>query len=203
MSCRVIVVDAYDSFVHILVAYLENIGCCISLFRKDDPGLELAIQNHEFDMLLLGPGPGHPSESGYGRLLDINQGRLPVLGVCLGHQAIGLYYGCNIKYASRLMHGKTSNISHDGLGCFSSYGTQDFCAMRYHSIIVSEDHLPSHLTVSAKSTDDHYVMGIRHRTLPIEGVQFHPESIGTEDGDRILKNFINTYIVNESGLCNG
>ena len=194
MSCNVIVVDAYDSFVHILVAYLEKIGCIVDLYRKDDPKLLKAINKQNGEMILLGPGPGHPAESGYSQLLDLNSGRLPVLGVCLGHQAIGLYYGAQVQYAKNLMHGKCSHISHDGLGSFRSYGDQKFLGMRYHSIILSDIDMPTCLKISARSDDDHYVMGVRHETLKIEGIQFHPESIGTPGGIHILENFIDSYV---------
>ena len=194
MSPRVIVVDAYDSFVHILVSYLEILGCKVDLYRKDDPGLTQAVEGSEGGFLLLGPGPGHPADSGYGNLLNLNAGRMPVLGVCLGHQAIGLHYGCQIEYARNLMHGKTSHIAHDGQGCFTSFLDSSFVAMRYHSIVVSEESLPKEIEISARSVDDAYVMGIRHNSLNIEGIQFHPESIGTDSGIQILQNFMDTYV---------
>jgi len=193
MSRHVIVVDAYDSFVHILVSYLQVIGCRVSLYRKDDGRLANAVHQSAADMLLLGPGPGHPADSGYGQLLALNQGRMPVLGVCLGHQAIGLHYGCQVEYAKNRMHGKTSLIHHDGKGCFKTFLTRPFSAMRYHSIVVSNSNLPSGMEVSARSADDHYVMGIRNKALKIEGIQFHPESIGTQSGAQILQNFIDAY----------
>lgn len=193
MSRHVIVVDAYDSFVHILVAYLQKLGCSVSLYRKDDTQLVDAVQNSYGDYLLLGPGPGHPVDSGYGRLLHLNAGRIPVLGVCLGHQAIGLHYGCKIEYAKHLMHGKRSWISHDKQGCFKSLPSQKILAMRYHSIVVSEENLPKDILISARSDDDSYVMGIRHAFFKIEGIQFHPESIGTDFGLQILQNFIGTH----------
>jgi anthranilate synthase component 2 len=194
MSHRVIVVDAYDSFVNILVSYLVDIGCNVDLYRKDDDHLIRAVQNSKGDFILLGPGPGHPDNSGYGNLLRLNAGRIPVLGVCLGHQAIGLYYGCQIEYAGHLMHGKKSLISNDGRGCFTSLSGNSFLAMRYHSIVVSNGNLPSEIEISAISEDDGYVMGIRHKALKIEGIQFHPESIGTEFGVQILQNFMDTYL---------
>jgi anthranilate synthase component 2 len=194
MSRRVIVVDAYDSFVHILVSYLQEIGCEVNMYRKDDLRLVQAIEDSASDALLLGPGPGHPAESGYGNLLSLNAGRIPVLGVCLGHQAIGLHYGCQIEYARHLMHGKKSHISHDGQGCFRSFSERSFIAMRYHSIVVSDESLPKEIKISARSEDDSYVMGIRHNSLKIEGIQFHPESIGTEFGIQILQNFMDTYL---------
>jgi len=193
MSPQVIVVDAYDSFVHILVSYLQAIGCGVSLYRKDDARLVRAVDESAGDILLLGPGPGHPAESGYGNLLRLNAGRMPVLGICLGHQAIGLHYGCQIEYAKHLMHGKSSRISHDGKGCFKSFSQKTILAMRYHSIVVSDEGLPECIDISARSDDDSYVMGIRHTSLKIEGIQFHPESIGTEFGLHILQNFMDTH----------
>jgi anthranilate synthase component 2 len=194
MPHHVIVVDAYDSFVHILVNYLQEIGCEVELFRKDDLRLAQVIEKSAGDFLLLGPGPGHPADSGYANLLRINAGRMPVLGVCLGHQAIGLYYGCQVEYARHLMHGKTSLVSHDGKGCFGSFSGDSLLAMRYHSIVVSNQNLPKEIQISARSEDDSYVMGIRHSLLSIEGIQFHPESIGTDFGIDILRNFIDTYL---------
>lgn len=193
MSHRVIVVDAYDSFVHILVGYLQILGCTVDLYRRDDPNLLGAVVDSAGDFLLLGPGPGHPKDSGYSELLAANDGRMPTLGVCLGHQAIALHYGCQLDYAKHLMHGKTSNISHDGKGCFTGCPDQ-FSAMRYHSIVVSDEQLSSAIAVSARSTDDSYIMGIRHRQLKVEGIQFHPESIGTNQGINLLNNFIHSYV---------
>lgn len=194
MSHHAIVVDAYDSFVHILVNYLQEIGCEVDLYRKDDLRLAQVIEKSAGDFLLLGPGPGHPADSGYANLLRINAGRMPVLGVCLGHQAIGLHYGCQVEYARYLMHGKTSRIFHDGQGCFGSFSGDSFLAMRYHSIVVSDQNLPEEIQISARSEGDSYVMGLRHSSLKIEGIQFHPESIGTDFGMDILRNFIGLYL---------
>ncbi|MFM2029577.1 MAG: anthranilate synthase component [Pseudomonadota bacterium] len=194
MSRRVIVVDAYDSFVNILVSYFQEMGCEVDLYRKDDARLARAVEESVGDALVLGPGPGHPADSGYGNLLNLNAGRMPVLGVCLGHQAIGLHYGCVIEYARHLMHGKTSQIFHDAQGCFKSFSSNAFTAMRYHSIVIADENLPKEIKISARSGDDSYVMGIRHNTLKIEGIQFHPESVGTEFGIQILQNFMDTYL---------
>jgi anthranilate synthase/aminodeoxychorismate synthase-like glutamine amidotransferase len=192
MRCRVTIVDAYDSFVHILVAYVRTLGCEVNVLRKDHPDLIEYIGPHHCDVLLLGPGPGHPSDSGYLTLLEHNAGRVPVLGICLGHQAIALHYGASLLYAKRLMHGKASRIDHDGKGCFR--GLPDgFRAMRYHSIIVDTRTLGEHLIPTASSDADGYLMGLRHAHLPIEGVQFHPESIGTEYGIEIIRNFIDRH----------
>ncbi|AIC12410.1 anthranilate synthase component II [Xylella fastidiosa] len=203
MPYRVIVVDAYDSFVHILVSYFEQLGCKVTVLRKDDPGLLALIDPLYSDIIVPGPGPGpgpgHPSQSGYDIILNKNSGRLPVLGVCLGHQAIGLYYGCIIKYAKNLMHGKTSLIKHDGQGCYVSLNSRTLKVMRYHSIIVANKDIPSHMAVTSYSIDDNYIMGLRHQSFPIESVQFHPESIATECGLDLIKNFITTYTFNKKG----
>lgn len=194
MSYRVIVVDAYDSFVHILVAYFESLGCDVSLYRKDDARLVKIIHESDGDVLLLGPGPGHPQDSGYGKLLELNAERMPVLGVCLGHQAIGLHYGSKVQYATHLMHGKTSSISHDQKGCFSSFSPNPFMAMRYHSLVISDEDFPAEAEITARSEDDGYIMGIRLASLKVEGIQFHPESIGTDHGKKILQNFMEEYV---------
>ncbi|MDC8015174.1 anthranilate synthase component II [Tahibacter soli] len=192
MRCRVTIVDAYDSFVHILVDYVRRLGCDVRVLRKDEPGLVDAIDPSRCDVLLLGPGPGHPRDSGYLALLERNAGRVPVFGVCLGHQAIGLYYGATLAYAQRLMHGKTSRVEHDGKGCFRNV-PRGFRAMRYHSIVVDAATLGNELVATATSDTDGYLMGLRHASLPIEGVQFHPESIGTEYGLEIIRNFIEVH----------
>jgi len=194
MSYRVIVVDAYDSFVHILVGYFESCGCDVSLYRRDDIRLAKIIDESEGDVLVLGPGPGHPKDSGYGKLLELNAERMPVLGVCLGHQAIGLHYGSKVQYATHLMHGKTSPISHDQKGCFSSFSPNSFMAMRYHSLVISDEDFPTEVEITARSEDDGYIMGIRLASLKLEGIQFHPESIGTEYGKQILQNFMEEYV---------
>lgn len=193
MRCRVTIIDAYDSFVHILVSYVRKLDCEVRVLRRDDPDLAAHIGPDVCDVLLLGPGPGHPADSGYLQLLERNAGRVPVFGVCLGHQAIALYYGARLEYAQRLMHGKVSRISHDGKGCFAGLPAEGFDAMRYHSIIVDRESLGDTLVATAVSDTDDYLMGLRHAHLPIEGVQFHPESIGTEHGLEIIRNFIQSY----------
>jgi len=195
MPCRVTIVDAYDSFVHILVSYFQRIGCNVKVLRKDDPNLLSLIDPLYSDIVVLGPGPGHPSESGYDSILNKNAGRLPVLGVCLGHQAIALYYGCTVQYAKNLMHGKTSIIEHDRRGCYAFLNGSTLKVMRYHSIIVADKDIPNNLVVTSRSKDDNYIMGLRHQHLPIESVQFHPESIGSEDGLDFIRNFIDMYFL--------
>lgn len=190
MTVNVTLVDAYDSFVYILAGYFKALGCKVRVVRKDAPDILDIIRPERSQILVLGPGPGHPGESGYLRLLESNAGRVPTLGVCLGHQAIGMYYGAKPDYAKRLMHGKTSLIQHDGEGVFCGFGSEALSVMRYHSIVLSDEDFPRCLKVTARSGVDGYVMGVRHQNLPIEGIQFHPESIGTSRGVDMLKNFI-------------
>lgn len=185
---RILVVDAFDSFVDILRQYLMSAGAAPLMVRSaalrltDVPAMGL-------DGILLGPGPGHPDESGHVEIVRAFAGRLPLFGVCLGHQAIGRAYGASVVPARHLMHGKTSRIHHDGRGLFA--GLPDgFDATRYHSLIVPEESVPDCLEVTARSADDGYVMGLRHRTLPVESVQFHPESFRTDHGTDVVANFL-------------
>lgn len=185
---KVVVVDAYDSFVYILRQYLMTAGTDPVMVRSG----ELAagdVSRLRPDAVLLGPGPGHPARSGHVEILREIAGAVPVLGICLGHQAIGLAYGATVRPAGTPMHGKTSRIRHDGRGLFSGMPA-DFTATRYHSLVVVEETVPECLEVSARSADDGLVMGLRHRRLPIESLQFHPESIWTQDGLRMIGNFV-------------
>ncbi|MER5931127.1 aminodeoxychorismate/anthranilate synthase component II [Streptomyces sp. NPDC002054] len=186
---RVLLIDAYDSFVHIINQYLRTLGARTEVVRAlERTPEELAAL--EPDAVVLGPGPGHPAESGHVELVHRFAGRVPLLGVCLGHQAIGLAYGGRVEVAEQVMHGRTSTVRHDGDGVFRGLGNT-LEATRYHSLIVAEP-LPEELVTTAVSTDHGYVMGLRHRTLPVEGVQFHPESIMTTGGVQILDNFLAT-----------
>jgi len=185
---NVLVIDAFDSFVYILRQYLMSAGTAPTVVRSNELRRE-DVRRMRPDAVLLGPGPGHPSESGHVEILREFAGEVPILGVCLGHQAIGLAYGATVVPAEHLMHGKTSRIRHDGRGLFTGM-RPDFLATRYHSLVVVEDTVPESLEITARSRDDSYVMGLRHRRLPIESVQFHPESICTEDGMRMITNFV-------------
>jgi len=185
---RVVLVDAFDSFVFIVRQYLLSVGAEPIVVRSDEVR-RAEIEALHPDALLLGPGPGHPADSGHVPLVRAFAGRIPVFGICLGHQAIGLAFGARVERAAHLMHGKTSRIRHDGTGVFAGM-PEGFQATRYHSLVVVERSLPPCLEASAWSQDDRYVMGLRHRELPIEGVQFHPESIYTQDGIRLLTNFL-------------
>ncbi|MDH6463403.1 anthranilate synthase component 2 [Micromonospora sp. A200] len=184
---KVLLVDAYDSFTHIIDQYLRTLGARTVVVRsRSRTDEELATLRP--DAVVLGPGPGHPAESGHVELVHAFAGRVPLLGVCLGHQAIGLAYGGTIAVARHLMHGKTSLVEHDGRGVFSG-AVAPLTVTRYHSLIVDEP-VPPALEVTARASDDGYVMGVRHRSLAVEGVQFHPESVMTEDGLRLFDNFL-------------
>ncbi|WP_018635046.1 anthranilate synthase component II [Parafrankia elaeagni] len=183
----VFVVDAYDSFVHIIVEYLGALGADTAVVRSGTHTPD-GLASRRPSALVLGPGPGHPADSGHVELVNRFAGELPVLGVCLGHQAIALAFGGGVHLADNLMHGRTSTISHDGAGVFAGLSDR-LTVTRYHSIVVAEP-LPAGLVATARSTDDGHIMGLRHRDLPIEGLQFHPESIATPDGSVMLANFL-------------
>ncbi|GAA4112353.1 MULTISPECIES: aminodeoxychorismate/anthranilate synthase component II [Streptomyces] len=183
---KVLLVDAYDSFSHIIDQYLLSLGAETDVVRSRTRSVAELIESAP-DAVVLGPGPGHPADSGHVELVHAFAGRVPLLGVCLGHQAIGLAYGARIAVAQRLMHGKTSPVRHDGLGVFAG-AAQPLTVTRYHSLIVTDP--PPELTVTATSEDDGYVMGVRHASLAVEGVQFHPESVMTADGMRLFANFL-------------
>jgi anthranilate synthase/aminodeoxychorismate synthase-like glutamine amidotransferase len=184
----VLVVDNYDSFVYNLVQYLGELGATPLVYRHD--ALSLAeIRSLRPDAVLISPGPGRPEDAGVSNEVIANLGsELPVLGVCLGHQCIGQVFGGQVGRAPVIMHGKTSWISHDGEGVFAGL-PEPFEATRYHSLVVEPEGLPDVLEVSATS-EDGTIMGLRHRELPIEGVQFHPESILTVGGHQLLRNFL-------------
>ncbi|MBQ0891748.1 aminodeoxychorismate/anthranilate synthase component II [Micromonospora sp. U56] len=184
---KVLLVDAYDSFTHIIDQYLRTLGARTVVVRSRSRTDE-QLASLRPDAVVLGPGPGHPAESGHVELVHAFAGRVPLLGVCLGHQAIGLAYGGTIAVARHLMHGKTSLVDHDGRGVFSG-AVAPLTVTRYHSLIV-DDPVPPALEVTARASDDGYVMGVRHRSLAVEGVQFHPESVMTEDGLRLFDNFL-------------
>jgi para-aminobenzoate synthetase component 2 len=184
---RILVVDNYDSFVYNLVQYLGQLGAEPVVHRHD--AIDLAgVEELAPDGILISPGPGRPADAGIsGPLVAAFAGRVPILGVCLGHQVIGEVFGGRVVRAP-VMHGKTSAVSHDGRGVFA--GLPDpFVATRYHSLVVSPDGLPPELVVTARA-EDATVMGLRHRDLAVEGVQFHPESILTAGGHRLVANWL-------------
>ena len=188
VNARVLVVDNYDSFVYNLVQYLGELGADPIVRRHDAVTLDEAAELAP-DAVLVSPGPGRPEDAGVSvEMIRWAAGRIPVLGVCLGHQCIGAAWGARVERAPQVMHGKTSQIHHDGTGLFSGLSSP-LEATRYHSLIVEESSLPDELEVVATS-DDGLVMGLRHRDLDVEGVQFHPESILTEDGHGLLSNFL-------------
>jgi anthranilate synthase component 2 len=185
----VLLVDNYDSFTYNLYQYLGELGAELRVVRNDELSAEAAMALAP-DRIVISPGPGTPDQAGI--TLDLIRraaGRIPVLGVCLGHQALGQAFGGEVRRAPKLMHGKTSEIHHDGRGVFA--GLPDpFTATRYHSLVVERGSVPESLEITAW-TDDGIVMGLRHREYPLEGVQFHPESILTTVGKDLLRNFLN------------
>jgi carbamoylphosphate synthase small subunit len=186
---RVLVIDNYDSFVYNLVQYLGELGAEPLVHRHDELTLD-ALVDLAPDAVLVSPGPGRPEDAGVSSeaILRFGTAGVPVLGVCLGHQAIGAVFGGDVVRAPQVMHGKTSTVHHDGRGVFAGL-PEPFTATRYHSLVVDRASVPDVLEVSAW-TDDGLVMGLRHREHPIEGVQFHPESILTESGHDLLANFL-------------
>ncbi|PID53462.1 MAG: aminodeoxychorismate/anthranilate synthase component II [Micrococcales bacterium] len=188
---RILVVDNYDSFVFTIVGYLERLGAECTVIRNDevDPATAGGMQ-HGYGGVLVSPGPGTPREAG--RSMDVirecARWRVPMLGVCLGHQALGEVYGATVTHAPQLMHGKTSPVEHDGQALFEGLASP-FTATRYHSLAVVPATVPDALTVTAW-TAGNVVMGLQHVELPLFGVQFHPESVLTEGGHRLLANWL-------------
>ncbi len=190
MATRIVVIDNYDSFVYNLVQYLGELGAEPVVVRNDDVDLD-ALAALAPAALLVSPGPGRPRDAGISNeaIAALGNGGLPVLGVCLGHQCIGEVFGARIVRAPEIVHGKSSPITHDGRGVFEGL-PEPLVATRYHSLVVDEASVPDCLEVSAR-TPDGLVMGLRHRQLPIEGVQFHPESVLTgAAGKQLLANFL-------------
>ena len=188
----VFVLDNYDSFTYNLVQYLGELGAQVEVYRNDELTVE-QVEALKPERILLSPGPCTPHEAGIlVPLIRHMAGKAPILGVCLGHQAIGEAFGGQVVRAQQLMHGKTSPVEHDGKGIFGGLPTPLTCT-RYHSLIVAEDSLPGELEVTARtpaSVGGSVIMGLRHRSLPIEGVQFHPESVLTEGGHQMIRNFL-------------
>jgi para-aminobenzoate synthetase component II len=184
----ILVIDNYDSFTYNLVQYLGELGADLQVVRNDQTTVE-AIEKQAPERIVISPGPKTPSHAGI--CLDVIttfSGRIPILGVCLGHQAIGQAFGGQVVRAPQLMHGKTSEIRHDGKSIFEGL-PNPFPATRYHSLIVARENLPDCLEISA-STSDGLIMGLRHKKMKVEGVQFHPESILTSAGKELLGNFL-------------
>jgi para-aminobenzoate synthetase component 2 len=186
VTARILVVDNYDSFVFNLVQYLQQLGEEVEVLRNDNVNVAQAAG---FDGILLSPGPGTPEDAGICvELIKALGSTTPIFGVCLGHQAIAEAYGATVSRAPELLHGKTSEIHHDGLGVFEGL-PEPFTATRYHSLAVEPDTVPASLIVTARS-ESGVVMGLRHREHRVEGVQFHPESVLTQSGHRLLANWL-------------
>ena len=192
----VFVLDNYDSFTYNLVQYMGELGAEMVIRRNDELTPE-AVEALRPERILISPGPCTPQDAGismelirhFAALGEAGGPRVPILGVCLGHQAIGAAFGGNVIRAPKLMHGKTSEVEHDGKTIFAGIPSAMTCT-RYHSLIVSEEGLPEELEVSARTVDGETIMALRHRELPIEGVQFHPESVLTLHGKQIIQNFL-------------
>lgn len=185
-----VMIDNYDSFTYNLVQYLGELGEEVATFRNDEISLD-SIAELKPDRIMISPGPCTPNEAGISlAVLDRFVGEVPILGVCLGHQCIGQYYGGDVIHAKQIMHGKTSLMQHTNQGVFAGL-PNPYTITRYHSLVISRDTLPDCLEVTAW-TDDGEIMGLKHKELPIEGVQFHPESILTEHGHDLLANFLKT-----------
>jgi anthranilate synthase/aminodeoxychorismate synthase-like glutamine amidotransferase len=188
----VFVLDNYDSFTYNLVQYLGELGAEVAVRRNDQVTVG-EIEAMRSERIVISPGPCTPQEAGISiELFQHFTGKLPILGVCLGHQALGAAFGGNVVRAPHLMHGKTSQVTHDGRTIFQKLESP-FTATRYHSLIVEEKNLPAELEVSAYTTEkdgSRTIMGLRHRKYPVEGVQFHPESVLTTEGKKLISNFL-------------
>ena len=185
-------IDNYDSFTYNLVQYLGELGEDVKTFRNDEITIE-EIEALNPDRIMLSPGPCTPNEAGVSlSVIEHFAGKVPLMGVCLGHQSIGQAFGGKVVHAKQIMHGKTSQMTHTGVGVFQGLESP-YTITRYHSLVVERDSLPDCFDVTAW-TDDGEIMGFRHKTLAIEGVQFHPESILTEHGHALLKNFLETKL---------
>lgn len=184
-----VMIDNYDSFTYNLVQYLGELGEEVQTFRNDEISLD-QIEDLQPDRIMLSPGPCTPNEAGISlAAIERFAGQLPLMGVCLGHQSIGQAFGGKVVHAQRIMHGKTSAVMHTNLGVFQNI-ENPFTVTRYHSLVVERESLPECLEITAW-TDDGEIMGLRHKALMVEGVQFHPESILTEHGHALLQNFLN------------
>ena len=183
-----LMIDNYDSFTYNLVQYLGELGEDVRVYRNDEITLE-EIERLAPDRIVVSPGPCTPNEAGISvPLIQRFAGKIPILGVCLGHQSIGQAFGGKVVHAGKVMHGKTSTVHHTDEGVFRGL-PQDFHATRYHSLAIERDSMPDCLEITAQSEDGE-IMGVRHKELAVEGVQFHPESILTEHGHQLLRNFL-------------
>ena len=186
-----LMIDNYDSFTYNLVQYFYEMDQEVEVYRNDEITIS-QITKKSPEYLVISPGPCTPKEAGISiEVIKEFSGKIPILGVCLGHQSIGSAYGANIVKAKEIMHGKLSKISHNGEGIFSSI-KNEFLATRYHSLIIEESSLSEEFNITARS-EDGTIMAIQHNSIPVTGIQFHPESIATEFGKKILKNFLEEY----------
>lgn len=188
MAPKVLLIDNYDSFTYNLVQAFLILGAEVDVYRNDAISVQQALaQDHSH--LVISPGPGTPRDAGVSmRMIEAFAGRLPIFGVCLGHQSLVEVFGGKVVRAGRLMHGKVSAVTHDGKGLYSGV-PQNFDAGRYHSLIAQADSMPDILEVTSRTAQGE-IMGVRHKSLPIEGVQFHPESVLTPDGPKLMANFL-------------
>lgn len=194
----ILMIDNYDSFTYNLVQYLGELGETLVVKRNDEVTLT-EIEKLAPKMIVISPGPCSPNEAGESlNIIEHFAGRIPILGVCLGHQSIAQVFGGNVVRAERLMHGKTSPVYHAGVGLHAK-NASPFQATRYHSLIVEKESLPDCLEITAW-TEEGEIMGLRHKEYPIEGVQYHPESIMTEDGKQLLKQFLSLYCESAGGM---
>jgi len=185
----ILMIDNYDSFTYNVVQYFGKLGADVKVVRNDEITVP-EIEELRPEALVISPGPCTPREAGVSvEAIRHFAGKLPIFGICLGHQSIGFAFGAKIVRAKKLMHGKASRIYHDGKGLFEGM-KNPFSAIRYHSLVIDRNSLPADFEVTAESEDDREIMGIRHKRWPIFGVQFHPESILTEDGIKIIENFL-------------
>ena len=185
----ILVIDNYDSFTYNLVQYLGELGADVRVRRNNEVTIQ-EIETMAPDQIVISPGPGRPENAGITPDVIRHFGpTTPILGVCLGHQAIGMVYGGTVTRAQTPMHGKTSTVVHDSRGVFAGI-TEPFQAGRYHSLVIAADTVPGDLEVAARTKEDGTIMAVRHRTYPVHGVQFHPESVLTDEGRRILRNFL-------------
>ena len=186
----ILMIDNYDSFTYNVVQYFGKLGADIRVFRNDEITIE-DIERLNPEAIVISPGPCTPKEAGISvKAIKHFSGEKPLLGICLGHQSIGFAFGAKIRRAKKLMHGKASDIIHNGKGIFKGM-ENPFSAIRYHSLVIDRETLPDIFEITAESEDDREIMGIKHKEHQTYGVQFHPESILTEDGIKIIENFLN------------
>jgi anthranilate synthase component 2 len=201
-TMRLLMIDNYDSFTYNLVQYLGELGAEVDVVRNDEVDVD-SLMARAGDGLVISPGPGTPDDAGVSveAIRKLGAAGIPILGVCLGHQSIGAAYGARIVRAASIMHGKISIVTHDGRGIFSGLPKR-FEATRYHSLVIDESSVPDILEITAR-TDDGEIMGVRHRTLAIEGLQFHPESIMTGEGKALLGNFLDRCRLSQQSRQSG